>query len=127
MADSLSWLPDMQAAFSGCTVTQTVQFARWFFVEQQACNCLWKSVVPANIGLFGWRIFHDSLDTRMNLWQCGILRNPHQQRDIMCFYWVRVPRLLTSIILLAYKKNLKSNLKGIAKANSNLWEQIPFI
>jgi hypothetical protein len=28
MADSLSWLPDMQAAFSGCTVTHTVQFAR---------------------------------------------------------------------------------------------------
>jgi hypothetical protein len=57
----------------------------------------------------------------MNLWQCGILRNPHQQRDIMCFYWVRVPFLLTSIILLAYQK-IKAIQTGLLLKQTQTYE-----
>ncbi|MCH80250.1 putative ribonuclease H protein [Trifolium medium] len=78
--DTVKWLPDMQAGYSAGSCYAELCSRRVEFSQNSnlldACNLVWKSAVPTNISVFDWRIFHDGLPTRMNLWQCGILRNP---------------------------------------------------
>ncbi|CAI8613229.1 unnamed protein product [Vicia faba] len=46
---------------------------------KHALTVMWETNVPSKVKIFGWRLFHDRLPTRMQLVKRGILQNEHHK------------------------------------------------
>jgi hypothetical protein len=87
-ADEFCWVQDEEQDFSvrGC-----YKFLRNLQVRDDfeddlltAVQQLWSTSVLLKVLLFGWRLLHDRMPTRVELWRKGVLNDVQQQTCVFC-------------------------------------------